>query len=207
MTEIECFTGCKILEEQTEGRLIAVNEKYLAIPWKKKGQILIVDSSKPQTIHSDFSYLKGNNAYILDLEFSPFNNNLLASGYSDNSILLWNISKDTQNIINVDYNNHKNKVNFINFNPIASDVICSSTIDGEIHIWSVEKRNNFIDIKTDSPTLVSWNPNGNLLGVTTKSNNINIFDPRNKYISLNRQINKGPGLSKLCRMIIIYFLL
>ena len=198
MVEIEYFTGCNILEEQTEGRLIAVNEKYLAIPWKKKGQILIVDSSKPQSIKSDLFYHKENNSYILDLEFSPFNNNLLASGYSDNSILLWNISKEglTQNIINVNYNNHKNKVNFLNFNPIASDVICSSTLDGEIHIWSIEKRNNFIDIKTDSPSLVSWNPNGNLLGVSTKSNNINIFDPRNKYISLKRQINKGPGYSK-----------
>ena len=146
------------------------------MPWKKNRQILIVDSSKPKTIQSDLSYLKGNNAHILDLEFSPFNNNLLASGYSDNSILLWNISKDTQNIINVDYNNHKNKDNFINFNPIESDVICSSTIDGEIHIWSVEKRNSFIEVITDSPTLVSWNKNGNLIGITTKSNNINIFE-------------------------------
>ena len=197
ITEIEYFTGFNIFEEN-EGRLIAVNEKYLAIPWKKKGQILIVDSSKPQTIQSDLSYLKGNNAHILDLEFSPFNNNLLASGYSDNSILLWNISKEglTQNTINVNYDNHKNKANFLNFNPIASDVICSSTIDGEIHIWSVEKRNNFIEFKTDSPTIVSWNPNGNLIGATTKSSNINIFDPRNKYISLNKQINKGPGQSK-----------
>ena len=36
ISEIEYFTGCNILEEQTESRLIAVNEKYLAMPWKKK---------------------------------------------------------------------------------------------------------------------------------------------------------------------------
>ena len=35
ITEIEYFTGFNIFEEN-EGRLIAVNEKYLAIPWKKK---------------------------------------------------------------------------------------------------------------------------------------------------------------------------
>ena len=64
------FTKCFLSEEQTEGRLIAVNEKYLAIPWKKKGQILIVDSSKPQTIQSDLSYLTGKHMddYIHDMK-------------------------------------------------------------------------------------------------------------------------------------------
>ena len=188
----EHFSGCDIPETQSEGRLIAVNEKFLAMQWKKKDQIIIVDSSKPIQIPTKSPYLKGK-SIILDLEFSPFNNNILASGHSDKSVLLWNIPKEglTQNITdnNTIYNKHNKKVNFINFNPIASDVICSSTNEGEIHIWSVEKRDNFIDFKTDSPTMVSWNQNGNLIGATTKNNHINIFDPRNKYVSLKKQID------------------
>ena len=189
------FSGCFLSDEQTEGRLMEVNEKYLAMSWKYNGRIVIVDSSKPKYIQSDSPYLKGNDSIILDLEFSPFNNNILASGYSDNSVLLWNIPKEglTKVITNQNtiYNKHKNKVNFINFNPIASDVICSSTYQGDIHIWSVEKRDNFIKFKTDYPTIVSWNQNGNLIGVYTKNNNINIFDPRNREISLQKQISQS----------------
>ena len=192
----EFFKGVYISEEKIEGRLIAVNEKFLTISLKEKGNILIVDSSKPKNIYSDLPYLKGNNASILDLEFSPFNNNILASGYSDNSVLLWNIPKKglTKNIINKQntiYNKHKNKVNFINFNPISSDLICSSTFDGDIHIWSVEKKDKYIDFKIDYPTKVSWNQYGNLIGVTTKSNNIHIFDLRYKKILYEKQINES----------------
>ena len=173
------FSSCFLSEEQTEGRLIAVNEKYLAMSWINNGQIVLFDISNSKNIIKNSFYFKLNNSNILDLEFSPFYNNILASGYSDNSVLLWNIQKDglPQNIKYSIYNKHKNKVNFLNFNPIASDVICSSTIDGDIHIWSVEKRDNFIEFKTDSPTIVSWNQNGNLIGATTKNNHINIFDP------------------------------
>ena len=148
------FQNCFLSEEQTEGRLIAVNEKYLAMSWINNGQIVLFDISNSK---GNSFYFRWNNSNILDLEFSPFYNNILASGYSDNSVLLWNIQKDglPQNIKYSIYNKHKNKVNFINFNPIASDVICSSTIDGDIHIWSVEKRDNFIDFKIDSPTTVS----------------------------------------------------
>ena len=198
--ENQYFTGCFLSKEETDGRLIAVNEKFLAMSWINKGQIIIVNSLEPKQIQSNSPYLQRNNSEILDLEFSPFNNNILASGNSDNSVLLWNIPKEgiTKNITdsNSIYNKHANKVNFINFNPVASDVICSSTNDGEIHIWSVEKRNNFIEFKTDSPTIVSWNQNGNLIGATTKNNNINIFDPRNKTISFKKKISDSFRKSK-----------
>ena len=199
----ECFCGCNISDQQTFGRLIAVNEKFLAMSWKSKGKIVIVDSSKSSQskhIFEESPYLKIKDSKILDLEFSPFNYNILASAHSDNSVLLWNIPKEGLTKIinnqNTIYNKHKNKVNFINFNPIAADVICSSTINGNIHIWSVEKRDNFIEFKTDWPAIVSWNQNGNLIGVNTKNNNIDIFDPRNRKISLQKKLNSNSRQSK-----------
>ena len=51
----ECFSGCYISEEETNGRLIAVNEKFLAMSWKYNGRIVIVDSSK---LHIQNIFLK-----------------------------------------------------------------------------------------------------------------------------------------------------
>ena len=63
----ECFSGCYISDEQTFGRLIAVNEKYLAMSWKYNGKIVIVDSSKTsysRVIFPDSPYLQINDSKI-----------------------------------------------------------------------------------------------------------------------------------------------
>ena len=121
------FTNCFISEDVTEGRLISVNEKYLAMVCKKdknnnEGEILIVDSSNPINIRSDLPKIKRNNKKIYDLEFSPFNHNILASCYEDNTVCLWKIPENglKEKITNSYsiYNNHSYKVNFVNFNPI-----------------------------------------------------------------------------------------
>ena len=172
------FTSCFISEEYTEGRLISVNQNYLAMVCKKdknnnKGEIVIVNSSNPINIKQDLPKIKRNNKKVYDLEFSPFNNNILASCYEDNTVCLWKIPENglNDNITNpyLIHNNHSNKATFVNFNPISSDEICSSTSYGEIHVWSLEKNNNYISLKTDNyPLLVLWSPNGSLIGATTK---------------------------------------
>ena len=120
--ERKFFTGCFLSENPTGGRLMAVNGQFLAMAWKDKGKIVIVNSLNPKYIQPDSPYFLRNNSNILDLEFSPFNNNILASGYSDKSVLLWKIPKEglIRNIKyeNTIYNKHNDKVNYINFNQV-----------------------------------------------------------------------------------------
>ena len=193
----EKFTNCDLLQDQIEGRLISVNKKFLAMNWKNEGQIAITDSSKPIKINPSSQIFKGNNSKILDLEFSPFNNNLLASCHENKSVLLWKIpDNDLKNIENIIYDKNEYKVSFVNFNPISSDVICSCTFNGYIHIWSIEKSDNFMELRTDNnPTMMSWNPNGYLIGSTTKKI-INIFDCRTKKRILKTDINQSSYASK-----------
>ena len=117
------------------------------------------------------------------MEFSPFDNNILASSNEDKSVLLWKIPEKqiTKNITKEFhiYKDHSDIVNFVNFNPFEKDLICSCTLSGEIHLWSIKKGQNYknkINNK-NNPTSVSWNPDGSLIGVCT-SNTINIFDQR-----------------------------
>jgi len=149
-----------------------------------RGDIVIVNSSRPCRItrdHPRIKYIKYNFNKICDIEFSPFNNKILASAYDNNSVVLWkmpdedikeNIEKELQI-----YNRHTKKTTYVTFNPIVDNVLCSGTLGGEIHIWNPEKGDNYISFKSeDSPTMISWNSNGNLVGVSTKNKFINIFD-------------------------------
>ena len=124
----EKYEKCLLSKFKTEGRLISMNEKYLAMLWKENGEIVIANSSKPCIINDDKPRIKGpKNNNMLDLEFSPFESQLLASTNDNNSVLLWKIPKEgiKEDIINekLIYKKHKsNKVNYVNFNPIDKDI-------------------------------------------------------------------------------------
>ena len=83
----EKFTNCSVTKVSTEGRLIAVNCNFLAMSWSNQGEIVVVDSSNPVSIHPNQPRIKGHRAYSLDLEFSPFSSDLLAASFDDGTII------------------------------------------------------------------------------------------------------------------------
>ena len=135
----EKFTNCQLGNYNISNRIIAVNEKYLAMLWEGDKKIKIVDSSCTMNINDEIPCLNSENN-IMDLEFSPFHNNLLASSTANKSVLLWKIPENGINENNInekaEYTKHNNKVFFVNFNPVVSDVICSCCLNGEIHVWN-----------------------------------------------------------------------
>ena len=193
----EKYEKCFLSKLKTEGRLISMNEKYLAMLWVDKGEIVIVNSSKTCIINEDSPRIKQPKNNMLDIEFSPFDNHLLASTNDNNSVLLWKIPEEgiNENIINEKqiYKKHKsNKVNHLNFNPIDKDIILSSTYSGDIHIWNIIKNESLNEFNYDNITSISsisWNPNGTLIGCTNLKN-INLFETRTNKIIFNYQINE-----------------
>ena len=175
---------------------MAINIKYLVISSIIDGEISIFDSSEPYKIENIQSRIKinDNKTRIQDLEFSPFNENILALAYENKSIVLWkipegNINKKITKEFQI-YKIHNNKVNYVTFNPVVDNLLCSDSSDNEIHIWNIENMDDYIKFNIDeNPSMISWNPNGDLIGVTSKKN-INIFDPRNEKFVIKQDIFK-----------------
>ena len=72
----------------------------------------------------------------------------------------------------------KKKVNFINFNPIASKIMVSGTSYGDIHIWESNEFKTYFQFKLSyNPNTLLWSPNCDLLGITTKNKILTIYDP------------------------------
>jgi len=197
----EKFTHCNLSQISTDGRLIAINSSFLAMSWSNEGEIVVLDSNTPSSARQQEFKIKGHRANVLDLEFSPFCSDLLASTFDDNEILLYkipegglkeHITKEVQI-----YRKHARKVPCVNFNPVAADVVCSGAFTGELHVWSSIKGDSFVQLKADdTPSLVTWNPNGSLIGTTTKSKTMNIFDPRTKEMIFKKVINEGIQAAK-----------
>ena len=191
----EVFTKCDVTTVSTEGRLLAVNGNFLAMAWNNRGEIVVVDSSKPFGIKPDQPRIKGHHSNVLDLEFSPFSSDLLATSFDDYAVLLYKIpegglKEHMKQEVQI-YQKHTRKVPHVTFNPVASDIICSGAFQGEIHVWNVLKGETYVELKADdTPTMVQWNPNGTLVGATTKNKFMNVFDPRANKMIFKHQINE-----------------
>jgi len=192
----EKFTSLSVTSVSTEGRYLAVNGNFLAMSWSNLGEVVVVDSSTPFRVKPDQPRIKGHKANVLDLEFSPFSSDLLACAFDDYSVLLYKIpeggltSHMTQEV--QIYQKHSKKVPFVTFNPVASDVVCSGAFLGELHVWNAVKGETYVELKADdTPTMVQWNANGTLVGVTTKNKFLNIFDPRTNKMVFKQQINEA----------------
>ena len=189
------FADLSLNKDIIDGRLIAINNNYLAMSWST-GEIVIANSSKPCRITKTHPRIKYNYNKLCDIEFSPFNDKIIASAYDNNSVVLWKIPDEDIEENNIKelqiYKKHTKKVTYVTFNPVVDNVLCSGALGNEIHIWNPEKGDNYIEFKSvDNPSMISWNPNGDLVGVSTKNKFINIFDPRNNKMILRQNINDG----------------
>ena len=168
---ISIFFNCD-LSSSSEGRLLAVNDKYMALAWKDKGTIKLVDSNQPKYVSQELLSFSCGKDNILDMEFSPFDDNVLALSDENGNVHLSRIQQKEE-VINLDhslYKGHIQKVTYVNFNPVASNILCSSTSIGVVDVWDSEQFNTYTSINLESPTALSWSPNGDLVGISIKNN-------------------------------------
>jgi hypothetical protein len=64
------FSNCSIPYITTDGRLMAINDKYLAMPWIVPGEINIVKSNKPRNLaFNNYARYKQENSIFLIWNF------------------------------------------------------------------------------------------------------------------------------------------
>ena len=194
------FSNCFFNSTITDGRLMAMNDKYLALAYLGKGNIKLLDSSQPINLTNHYSIIKIEESYILDMEFSPFDSNILCFCNENNHVFLSKINYKAAD--NIEFNSsayagHEKKVNFINFNPIASNIMVSGTSYGDIHIWESKEFKTYMQFKLAyNPSTILWSPNGDLIGITQKNKILTIYEPRSRYTIFQEQISQNNLITK-----------
>ena len=171
------FTSCPSLSFFKGRRFLAINDKYLAILLNEPGKINIALSNEPRNLSRDnYKIIEGVDSNILDLEFSPFDSNILAYSNDNKSVILAKINDEKNNFgcNNISYSKHTNEaINFVNFNPIALNIMCSCSLKGELHVWDSNKLEKLFEYNIqNNPFEISWNPDGPIIGISTKKKRI-----------------------------------
>jgi len=138
---------------------------------------------------ADFFQLEVHSAQVEQCHFSPFSTNLLLTGGSDATIKLCQIpdlathGTGAKKTADRELSGHYKKVDFVAWNPMASNVVSSASSDNTVKFWDIEAQSEYASFGKDvpAPTSLAWNDHGSLVAVGGKDDaKIHLFDPRNK---------------------------
>jgi len=194
-----CFDGVKVSGSAWDSNKVAAGNKFVAAIWEAGGggsfAVLANDNTgKLGTI----PLVTGHKGKVLDVAFSPFNDNLVGSVSEDGNGRIWNIpdgglteslTDPVQTLIG-----HKRKVGSINFHPLANNVVATSSTDYTVKIWDIEKGEAALSISGHSDIIqsVDWNFGGSLLATTSKDKKIRVIDPRSSSVA--QEASGHPGV-------------
>ena len=179
-------------------------KRYISLNWQSSGggafAILPLPSpftplptGFPSKLPDIVPLARSHTAPVLDTDWSPFNDSIVASAGEDGKAMIWKVESSTFDgwglehwepqdfdpVARIDVS--PRRVGHVLFHPTANNVLATSTGDHVVKLWDLAA--------TDAPKAVlgghgdaiqslAFNPAGTLLATTCRDRKIRIFDPR-----------------------------
>lgn len=198
-----CYDNLKITRNAWDTNLIKANPLYLSVNWEASGggAFAIIPLSERGRLPEAIPLFRGHTGPVLDTDFNPFNDHIVASGSDDGKVFIWQIPEDftlhTDAEEPVDISpvskltGHSRKVGQVLFNPSAENILASASGDYTIKLWDVSAGSSPLSLKHgDIVQSLSWNATGTLLATTSRDKKLRIWDVRQE-----REAAVAPGHS------------
>lgn len=197
------FAGLKFTQPgATDAQGIKANDRYIAVSVKKgSGSVAIVEHATPKRQDNNTPVLFHKNT-VIDFDFNPFHQNLIASGDDAGAIMVWGIPKDgltetTEEPLVELEGEHDKAVNNVLFHPCADHVLATGSTDAQVKIFDVMQEKAVHEMKLDDPVFhLSWNRDGTILGITSKDKKLRLVDPRSFEQISEKVVHPGPKTIK-----------
>lgn len=205
----QCFNDVRVTRSAWDSNFCAVNPKFmaLAIEGGGGGPFLVLRLDETGRVSKTHPILDGHSAPVLDLSWSPFNDNIIATCSEDCTIKIWLIPdegiKETTREAQLTLTGHQRRVLIVSWHPTAENVLLSVGADNMIVLWDVGNGCALSEIAChpDNPLSVSWNYDGSLLATTCKDKALRIIDPRSGDVIQQR--NAAHDGTKTCKCVFL----
>ncbi|GLI80339.1 coronin-like protein crn1 [Penicillium ochrochloron] len=189
----QCYDNLRISRNAWDTNLIKVNPKHLAVNWEAGGggAFAVVPLEERGKLPERIPLFRGHTAVVLDTDWNPFDDDLIASGSDDGKVFLWRVPEnftvrpdadadDIQDIAPVGkLAGHPKKVGHVLFNPAAENVLATASGDYTVKIWDIEAGAAKLTLNVgDIVQSQAWSANGSLLVTTSRDKKLRIWDVR-----------------------------
>ncbi|XP_028615100.1 coronin-6 isoform X8 [Grammomys surdaster] len=190
----QAYEDIRVSKVTWDSAFCAVNPKFLAIIVEAGGggAFIVLPLAKTGRVDKNYPLVTGHTGPVLDIDWCPHNDNVIASASDDTTVMVWQIPDYTpvRNITEpvITLEGHSKRVGILSWHPTARNVLLSAGGDNVIIVWNVgtgEVLLSLDDIHPDVIHSVCWNSNGSLLATTCKDKTLRIIDPRKSQVVAN----------------------
>ncbi|KAG6965997.1 hypothetical protein JG687_00005097 [Phytophthora cactorum] len=190
-----CYTNVRLATATGEQNYIKGNTKFFAVSIQAGGGAMaVVPYDKVGKFDPDFPLISGHRGAILDFDFNPFHEHLIASASDDSTIKIWGIPEGglAETCVDplVDLSGHGRKVTLIKFHPTANNVLASTSSDFSVRLWDIEKGSEIVKMEDHGENLIqdlAWSWTGSLLATTCKDKVVRLYDARSGQIAAQKE--------------------
>lgn len=191
----QCYDDIRVSQNTWDSNFCCVNPKFLAIVVEASGggAFMVLPLSKTGRLDKSQPVVCGHTAPVLDIDWCPHNDNVIASGSEDCSVMVWEIPDGgltrslTEPLVTLE--GHTKRVGIVLWHPTALNVLLSAGCDNLIMIWDVGTGQGIISIETHPDLIYSaaWNLSGSLLCTSCKDKKIRLIEPRSGRIEAEKE--------------------
>ncbi|KGO73103.1 Coronin [Penicillium italicum] len=189
----QCYDNLRVSRNAWDTNLLKVNPKHIAVNWEAGGggAFAIIPLEERGKLPDRIPLCRGHTAVVLDTDWNPFNDDLIASGSDDGKVFLWRVPEnftvrpeaDADDIKDLapigKLSGHPKKIGHVLFNPAAENVLATASGDYTVKIWDIEAGAPKLTLNIgDIVQSQSWSANGSLLVTTSRDKKLRIWDVR-----------------------------
>ncbi|KAG0748826.1 hypothetical protein G6F62_000764 [Rhizopus arrhizus] len=193
-----CYDNLRVSANAWDTNIVKANPRFISINWQASGggAFAVVPVSQAGKLPENYPLYRGHTGPVLDTDFNPFNDYVIASGSEDSKVMIWSIPEEYDEGLEqvtpiLKLSGHgRSKVGQVLFHPAAENVLASASTDLTIKLWDIEKglEKQEMTGHTELIQSLAWNYNGSLLATTCRDKKLRIFDVR-----ANKIVQEGPG--------------
>ncbi|KAJ3048671.1 Coronin-2B, partial [Rhizophlyctis rosea] len=187
----QCFDNLKVSRNAWDTNLVKANPLFISINLEASGggAFAVISHNNTGKLSENLPVYNGHTAAVLDTDFNPFNDHVVASASEDTRVMVWTIPQGgpTENISTpaLTLSGHGRKVGHVLFHPTADNLLASASADFTIKLWDISKGAEKQELTghTEIIQSLTWDWTGSLLATTCKDKKLRVFDVRaNKVV-------------------------
>ncbi|KAJ7181071.1 microtubule binding protein [Mycena filopes] len=192
----------KVTNSAWDTNVVAASGEYLSINWNASGGGAFAIVPLPSPFNATgFNYklpdslplARSHTAPVLDTDWSPHNDRIVASGGEDGKVMIWKVDPETfegwglEGWVPTDFDPvaridaSPRKVGQVLFHPTAANVVASASGEHTVKLWDLanpEDPRAVLGGHADAIQNIAFNPTGTLLATTCRDRKLRLFDPR-----------------------------